>query len=172
MAMGRARDALRRVRARRNQRHEAGVTLVELLLTVVIMSIAFVGILGALGTAVMVGDQHKREATAETIVTSWAESLKGATYVACAQSNPANSGVAGWTYLPAQLGVTYSSRYTVTMNVTFWDGSTASSVSTFGAAPSSCTGGTPSDTNLQKITLTITSSPHVVKTTSILKRKP
>lgn len=68
---------------------EAGETLVELLISVAIMSIAVVAIAGALATAVRVSDIHRKHATAQAAVRAFAEALQAQVarsdgYVACA----------------------------------------------------------------------------------------
>jgi type II secretory pathway pseudopilin PulG len=59
----------------RGRRREAGETLVELVLTVAIMSIAIVSVAGALATGVRVSDIHRKHATAGAAVRALAEAL-------------------------------------------------------------------------------------------------
>jgi prepilin-type N-terminal cleavage/methylation domain-containing protein len=134
--------------------HEAGVTLVELLVAVVIMGIAFVAILSAIGTAIIVSDVHKRQATAETVLQSWAETLKSAAY----QTNP------GTAYNATQLGVTVPNGYTAQAAQVSCDGNlTTNAFDSPGPPPCSASG-------LEQITLTVTTARGVTKTTSVLKR--
>lgn len=63
---------------------EAGLTLVELLVTVAIMGIAFAVLVGGLGTAVLGSDLHRKQAEVENMLRSFAESVKGGPYVPCA----------------------------------------------------------------------------------------
>ena len=70
-----------------NARGERGETLLELLMTVSIMGIAFIGILAGIGTTFMAGDSHRQNATAETVLRSYAERIKDPVdvpYVKCA----------------------------------------------------------------------------------------
>lgn len=60
---------------RRRRRREAGETLVELVLTVTIMSIAVVSVAGALATGVRMSDLHRKYATAGAAVRALAEAL-------------------------------------------------------------------------------------------------
>jgi prepilin-type N-terminal cleavage/methylation domain-containing protein len=136
------------------RRAEAGVTLVELLVAIVIMGIAFVAILSAIGTAIIVSDVHKRQATAETVLQSWAETLKSAPY----QADP------GTSYNAAQLGVSVPSGYTAQAAQVSCDGNlTTNAFDSPGAPPCSAAG-------LEQIVLTVTSARGVTKTTSVLKR--
>lgn len=59
----------------RGRRRDKGETLVELVLTVTIMSIAVVSIAGALATGVRVSDLHRKHATAGAAVRALAEAL-------------------------------------------------------------------------------------------------
>jgi type II secretory pathway pseudopilin PulG len=101
-------------------RSERGDTLVEVLMTMAIMAIAFVGILSGLATAIRLGGIHRGQANADVVLTSAAESVKNQTYVPC----PA---VLLTSYNPT-LGVTLpsgwsSSNVTVTA-VQKWNGTT------------------------------------------------
>lgn len=66
------------------RRDEAGTTLVELLMTVVILGIAFAVFLGGMTSSIAGSDIHRAQASAETIMRSYAESVKTQTYVNCA----------------------------------------------------------------------------------------
>jgi len=59
----------------RRQR-ESGVTLVELLVTIVILGTAVVAVVGALAVAIRVSDQHRKHATAGAAVRAFAEALE------------------------------------------------------------------------------------------------
>ena len=61
----------------RPRRSEAGATLVEVLITVMILGVAFVAFLGGMGTSIMSSDLHRRQAVAETLVRRYAEGVKG-----------------------------------------------------------------------------------------------
>ncbi|HEY7224361.1 MAG TPA: type II secretion system protein [Micromonosporaceae bacterium] len=87
---------------------ERGETLIELLVTVVILGTAVVAVIGALMVAIRVSDLHRKHATAGAAVRAYAEDLErlvSATptgYKPCAdagyyQSNAAYSGPAGYT---------------------------------------------------------------------------
>jgi type II secretory pathway pseudopilin PulG len=59
--------------ARKNQ---SGETLVETLITVAVVGIAFVAILGGVWTALRVSDYHRKSTTAELILRNYAETMK------------------------------------------------------------------------------------------------
>lgn len=60
---------------------EAGFTLVEVLITVALMSIAFVAILGALGTMIAAGSTHRALSTGEVAIRDLAEAVKSESLV-------------------------------------------------------------------------------------------
>ena len=74
----------RRCRAR----SEAGMTLVEVLVTLTIMGLAIAGITSALGTASSASAAHRRTVNADTIVRNYAEAIKQSVaagrYIDCA----------------------------------------------------------------------------------------
>ena len=62
---------------------ERGDTLVEVLMTIVILAVAFVGILSGLATAIRLSGIHRGQANADVVLTSAAESVKNQTYIPC-----------------------------------------------------------------------------------------
>src|SRR5262249_329606 len=114
---------------------------------VVIIGIAFVAILTAMSTSVIVGDIHARRARAETVAQSWAEQLIASKhYVPCA-----NSGNWG-PYLVGGSGVsvTVPTGYTTQISdLKYWVTNTG--------LPAQFTNTCPSpDAGLQQITLKVT----------------
>lgn len=79
---------------------EAGLTLVELLVTIVIMGIAFAVLVGGLGTAVLGSDLHRKQAKVENLLRTFAETVKGSPYQDCATTD-----YAGWSF-PTPAGYT------------------------------------------------------------------
>jgi Tfp pilus assembly protein PilV len=81
--VGRSRRAL----ARRFRHSEAGETLIETLMTVAIMGIAFTAVFGAIWTAIRVSDYASKTSKADTLVRAFAEDMKqrdgDATYIPC-----------------------------------------------------------------------------------------
>jgi type II secretory pathway pseudopilin PulG len=66
---------------------ERGETLIEILATVVSLGIAFVAILGSMGTSTAASGTHKRQAEANALLVSAADRLKSqqeTPYVSCA----------------------------------------------------------------------------------------
>ena len=152
---------MRRRRRPRGERDERGETLVELLVTIVIMSTAFVGIIAGIGTTFMATDSHRQAATAEGVLRAYAERIADPVdvpYVDCATTaNYANPvgfvlPAGGWSA-------------TVT-KVAAWQGD---SPPTFGP---SCPG---AGVGVQQITLTVKSPAGLHQATVsivIVKRKP
>ena len=94
---------------------ERGETLVELLLTIVILGLAGVAVLGGLGTSIIVSDAHRKETVSGAAVRAYAEQLQtkvAATgYVSCGGVGSYASGTVGYTppagYAATPTGVTY-----------------------------------------------------------------
>jgi prepilin-type N-terminal cleavage/methylation domain-containing protein len=57
-------------------RSEAGLTLIELLVTVMVMGIAVVALVGGMGTSIIASDLHRKQAKAEAEVRRYAEAVK------------------------------------------------------------------------------------------------
>ena len=133
---------------------EAGESLVELLVTVVILGIATAGIAGALFATGRATTAHRQMAFAQNALRSWAEQLGTGIYNDCAV---ADSFADPDPALPAD--------YTAAVaTVQYWSG--ASFVSTCGT-----------DTGVQKVTLTVTAAPNglvraVVRSMVVVLRKP
>jgi len=81
---------------------ERGDTLVELLTTIGLMSLAIVFIIGGIGEAAMLSGVHRNQADTSASLTSAAEYLSGQKYVACSSAaSPSaaaafNGLLAGW----------------------------------------------------------------------------
>ncbi|MCX5384165.1 type II secretion system protein [Streptomyces sp. NBC_00083] len=130
--------------ARRPRRHrgEEGETLIEVLVAVVLMGVAFVAVLGGIGTAIISSLTQAKVTGADSVVRSAAEKVVSDPYASCARGYETPTPPAG---------------YTVTVTVEYWDG-----VGTF--APSCPT----ADTGVQKVTLTVhTTGPRPVKDTTL-----
>jgi Tfp pilus assembly protein PilV len=80
---GRSRRAL----ARRLRSSQAGETLIETLMTVAIMGIAFTAVFGAIWTSIRIADSASKTSKADTLVRAFAEDMKqrdgDAAYVPC-----------------------------------------------------------------------------------------
>ena len=81
--------------AKRTVAEQLGETLVELLATVAIMSIAFVSIIGAIYTAVTQTRIHHDQTDVLAALTTAAEVVKDATFTACVGSAPGSEDPAG-----------------------------------------------------------------------------
>jgi Tfp pilus assembly protein PilV len=62
---------------------ERGESLIEVLLAVTVLGIAFVGILAGLATAINLSARHRGQANADVVLVSAAESVKNQAYVPC-----------------------------------------------------------------------------------------
>lgn len=90
---------------------EDGTTLIEVLMTVLIMSVAFVALAGGLWTAVVASDANVKLATAEATARAFGEFLKRAAYVDCATTSSYSTA-----------GFVVPSGYTATISaVSYWE---------------------------------------------------
>jgi Tfp pilus assembly protein PilV len=76
------------------RRPEDGATLIEVLIAVMILGVAVVAFIGALGTGVVSSDVHRRQATAETAIRRYAEAVKARPFTATCPTTtyPISSG--------------------------------------------------------------------------------
>ena len=118
----------------------AGLTLIETLIAVMVIGLAFAALMGALGTAVTLSEVHKTRAIAEDTLRNFAESAKEQGY----KSRASCPGSASWSPGALEPGVTA----TVT-GVDHWNGNSPATFST------SCVG---PDNGLQGVTLTVTAT--------------
>jgi type II secretory pathway pseudopilin PulG len=143
----------------RRVRGERGETLLELLVTVVIMGACFVAILGGIATTFMATDGHRQAATAEGVLRSYAERIEDANdvaYVNCATTA---------TYSPAGFTLPAAGWSASVTSVLFWQGDT----------PPTFTGTCSPDNGLQQLTLRVQSPAgghQSTRTVVIVKRKP
>ena len=142
-------------------RGEGGETLIEVLITVVILATVMVAVLGGMGTTYAAGGTHRRQSEAMALLLASAERLKASAevdYVNCA--TPATA-----TYATAAQASTLPSGSVVTgsavsiSSISYWNGSTFTST---------CNDAT-ARLRLQQITLTATAS-KVSESLTIVKR--
>lgn len=140
---------------------EAGFSLAEVLVTVVIVGITFAAVLGGLVTAITVSDYHRKQATADALARDSAEWVKNSVstvYEPCASTGSYSLS-----------GITLPSGYTATVSgVEYWDGigptGSAYNPTFVGTCPSP-------DKGLQRITITTSSSDgRATETVQITKR--
>ncbi|MEU3064312.1 type II secretion system protein [Streptomyces subrutilus] len=132
----------------RRRRGEEGETLIEVLVAVVLMGVAFVAVLGGMGTAVISSVTQQELTGADSVVRNAAEKVVGDPYVPCAGGYETPAPPAG---------------YTVSVTIAYWDG--------VGAFGPSCPA---ADTGVQKVTLTVhATGPRPVRdvTLEVVKRE-
>ena len=126
-------------------RHDGGFTLVEIVVTITLMAIAFAGILGALGMFSNSEYLQSGRAALDTQLRNSAEALAAAPYKACATPGDYTSVISE----PAGYSL-------VTVTVEYWYGDLGPTLgATFNATYNS--GKTPActDTGLQRLTITL-----------------
>ena len=100
---------------RRPVRDECGESLLELLISVVIMGITVVAVVGALVVATRTSDLHRKEATAGTSARDYAEAVARTTYGNCATASA---------FSPATVGFPVPAGYAASVvSVKYWNGS-------------------------------------------------
>lgn len=148
-------------------RSEGGFSLAEILISVTILGIAIIGLTSAMGTASLASDYHRKQATADTVLKSYAEVLKQrvqlVSYVGCTTTYATPST---WT---AESGYTVS---IVPGSFRYWHA----------AAPSPANGWTTddpfstvcgADEGAQKLTLkAVSDDGRDIETLDIIVRKP
>ena len=73
---------------RRRLADERGETLIELLVTITIVSVAIVGLVASLGALLKFSSRDRSDTDIEVILTSYAENLEGLAYEPCGASTP------------------------------------------------------------------------------------
>jgi type II secretory pathway pseudopilin PulG len=153
---------LRRLLERRARR-ERGESLVELLITIVIMSIAVVAVVGALAVSIRISDIHRKQATAGAAVRAFAEALQARVaaggYVPCADPATAYPLTGPNPVYTAPTG--YAASYPSDA-AAYWSPSAQ-------AFQSTCT----SDSGVQRISLRVESDDHsAAETLDVVLRLP
>jgi type II secretory pathway pseudopilin PulG len=138
---------------RSQDRSDAGLTLVEVLLAVAVLGIGVVVIVGGMMTSIKVSSQGRASSESQMVVRAYAEAVSGATYVNCATAT---------SYSHATLGFTPPTGYAASLVVSYWTAAGASG--SFGAA---C--GT--DSGLQRVVLTVTAPDGTNETLRTVKRR-
>ncbi len=149
--MNQAVQKLSSVRARLGA--DAGFTLIELIVAVAILAIAFTVIVGGMGTAIVVSDFHRKQTTAETVLRNYAEAIEGAGYVACSSAGPGS-------YVTSSVTIPTNFNSVTSIPVASWNGSSSTS------CPSA-------DTGSEIVSLSVSSTDgRVSEKLDIVKRAP
>lgn len=109
-------------------RGQAGESLLEIIITIMIMGLAIPAVVGAVMAAVGSSSQDRRQVQAQQLLTSWSETIaknnNDASYGAC----PATSYYATGAFAP---GAVPSGFAVSVASIDYWDATTA----TFGGCP-------------------------------------
>ena len=114
---------------------DSGFTLVEVLIAVVIMGIAFAALLGGMATSTLTSDIHRKQALAAALLSQAAESVKDDNRNA--YSNAACTGVAVYNpytgvSLPPGWALAAGYQPIKVLSVQYWDGATFQPTCTLG----------------------------------------
>ena len=148
---------------------EDGFSLVEVLVTIVIVGVTFSALLGGLITTITVSSLHRKQATADSVTRSAAEWIKDS--VQTPYQNCAGIGAYSLSGLPKPAGYTVAIQ-----SVEYWDGAAAVAGTPYsfnsgvgGHLGPSCPGS--GDKGLQRITIQVTSSDgQVSESVQVVKR--
>lgn len=136
---------------------EDGLSLVESLVAVAILGLAFVSILAALTTTISGSELHRRQATLEAVLRNKAELVKSVSYQSCGTSAQYESATP---YTPAAP----NSQYSVSVTAVDY-------FSVSGSSPAPDSGCPVLDPGLQRLTLRAASPDgNVVKSLKVFKR--
>lgn len=131
---------------------DRGVTLIELLVTIAIMGIAFASVLGGMGLFVKTESVQRANAQLDTEIRTYAEQLLGQPYVKCAE--------------PAKPEYVAPVGYTSTLTMAYWDGTWDGNNPPWPGFTESCNGG---DHGLQRLTIVMRTSNGVSGTLVVVK---
>lgn len=118
---------------------DRGVTLIELLVAITLMVIAFGAVLGGLGLAYKIQSDQKANSTIDVELRNYAERVRDLPYVACPTANQTSYSAA-----------TTPSGLTTTMTVEFFTGAYGTDGAQFAATCGA------EDRGMQRITVTMT----------------
>ena len=135
------------------RRSEAGATLVEILVAVMIVGVGFVAILGGLGTSFALSALHREQARTEAEVRRFAEAMKAATFSTTCPAAYTKAGI-GFT-----VGADYSAAEPVVVD--YLDDSTGASTA--------CTT-TTRPLQVVRLTVTSTKDTRAEETIDVVKR--
>lgn len=135
----------------RRRRGNSGLTLIELVVAVAIMGIAFVTIVTGMLTSIFTSDIHRRQATTDVVLKGLSEKAQSAAYHDCTTSPASDYGL-------------NATGYSVQVSVAYGD----STSSSFYTPPPPCS----TDNGLQRLTITVTdSSGRDAETLEVVKRR-
>jgi prepilin-type N-terminal cleavage/methylation domain-containing protein len=143
-------------------RADDGFTLTEVLIAVVILSVAVVALLASLGSEIFTARVHRDIVTSDAIVRRYGEQLLAAPYSAC----PLNLASLPAAYQPAGLPAGYNAAIT---NIEFADASNTTTTPLWGATCAS-----NSANEMERITIIAGRGPAYIgrQQLQIIKRNP
>ena len=139
----------------RTEPRDAGVTLVETLVAIAILSIAGVAIIGGFFSMTATATFHRDTASGGAVLRSYADAVTADAYLECGAPYPASA------FTPV-------AGFTVTNSVTYWKSDNVFYAT--GAAGSPCPAAT--DNGLQRVLVTVSSTDgRDVETVTVFKRR-
>jgi len=100
---------------------DRGETLLELVISIMILGVCVVAIGSGIALSVLMSDVHRKQSVASEFLHNYAETLRGSTYLTCSGATPPNYVTTYNTNLPLPPN---GGPWTLTQKkVQFWDGS-------------------------------------------------
>ena len=143
---------------------DAGFTLIEVLIAMVILGIGFTALLAAMGVAFSGATSFRQQSDAGGVALSAAERVKGAAYVNCATTSTYQSTARAITF-PSTWGSAAVAQLQVTVtSVQYWDG-------TKFASANACLDATSSLLRLQLVTVqAVSPDTRAIESLIVVKR--
>lgn len=144
--------------------------MIELLVTIVVMGIAFAVIVGGLGISILGSDVNRRQASAETVLRNFAEHVK--TRGACAPADACDDQ--GYLADCIAAKSSYQSAFTAGPGFTATVVSVSPANSTDATAFMGCSAAPAADSGLQLVVLSVTMTSDnrpVTETVDVVKRR-
>lgn len=156
------------LRQRLSERLDDGETLVELIITIVIVGVIVVALGSAMVLSVRVSSIHRAQSDASAFLHNYAESVQSTPYIACTAALAPDYVTSASLATPSEGGPWVGNQPSVTVQVMTWEA--ASQSYTLNACPLS---GAAVDSGLQRITLNLTSADSTVEESLVIvKREP
>jgi type II secretory pathway pseudopilin PulG len=159
---------------------EAGDTLIEVVLAVIVIAITAAALLGAITTSIVSSSAHRNLVTDDTLLRSYAEYVQfeieqqpTPLYQQCATLGPGqpyNTITPDTTYIPGTTTPIPSKYQLAISNIQYWGGT--GWVPYAACSPSALDAGVTRGNDFQRLTLTVTAPTGIAENLDIIVRNP